>query len=100
MLYFSRQKIDEEAVDYHMQQKKNFSHSHEDEAFRSYKQRFVAGTGSYPLVGTPEKITSELEKFSQAGFNGCALSFVNYTNELPYFCETVMPLLREAGIRA
>ena len=33
--YYSRQNIDEEAVDYHMRQKKNFSHSHEDEAFKS-----------------------------------------------------------------
>ncbi len=54
--YYSRQNIDEEAVDYHMRQKKNFSQSHEDEAFKQYKQRFSAGTGSYPLVGTPEMV--------------------------------------------
>ena len=83
--YYSRQNIDEEAVDYHMQQKKNFSHSHEDEAFKQYKQRFSAGTGSYPLVGTPEKVASELAKFAGAGFNGAALSFVNYKNELAVF---------------
>ena len=97
--YYSRQNIDEEAVDYHMRQKQNFSHSHEDEAFKQYKQRFAAGTGSYPLVGTPDKIASELAKFADAGFNGAALSFVNYKNELPYFCETVMPRLKEAGLR-
>jgi alkanesulfonate monooxygenase SsuD/methylene tetrahydromethanopterin reductase-like flavin-dependent oxidoreductase (luciferase family) len=97
--YYSRQHIDEEAVDYHMRQKKNFSHSHEDEAFRLYKQRFSAGTGSYPLVGTPAKIASELAGFAGAGFNGAALSFVNYKDELPYFCESVVPLLKEAGLK-
>jgi FMNH2-dependent dimethyl sulfone monooxygenase len=97
--YYSRQNIDEEAVDYHMRQKRNFSHSHEDEAFKQYKQRFSAGTGSYPLVGTPDKIATELAKFADAGFNGAALSFVNYKNELPFFCETVIPRLKEAGLR-
>lgn len=97
--YYSRQHIDEAAVAYHMQQKQNFSSSHEDEAFRQYKQRFAAGTGSYPLVGTPQHIAGELAKFAGAGFNGAALSFVNYKNELPYFCEKVIPLLKEAGLR-
>ena len=97
--YYSRQHIDEEAVAYHMQQKKNFSQSHEDSAYRQYKQRFAAGTGSYPLVGTPDRIAEELGKFAGAGFNGAALSFVNYKNELPYFCAEVLPRLAGAGLR-
>ena len=35
----------------------------------------------------------------QAGFAGTTVSFVNFENELPYFIETVLPLLREAGLR-
>jgi alkanesulfonate monooxygenase SsuD/methylene tetrahydromethanopterin reductase-like flavin-dependent oxidoreductase (luciferase family) len=27
------------------------------------------------------------------------VSFVNFTNELPYFIETVLPLLRRRGLR-
>ena len=34
------------------------------------------------------------------GYAGAALSFVNYRAELPFFCERVLPLLREAGLRA
>jgi alkanesulfonate monooxygenase SsuD/methylene tetrahydromethanopterin reductase-like flavin-dependent oxidoreductase (luciferase family) len=98
--YYSRDMIDELAVDYHMQQKKNFSRSHEDEAFRLYKQRFAAGTGSYPLVGTPRKIAEDLAKFAEVGYGGAALSFVNYKDELPYFCQEVIPLLKEAGLRS
>ena len=33
------------------------------------------------------------------GYQGIALSFVNYTQELPYFCDRVLPLLRQAGLR-
>jgi dimethylsulfone monooxygenase len=36
---------------------------------------------------------------SRVGFAGVALSFVNYKDELSYFIETVLPLLREAGVR-
>jgi len=38
-------------------------------------------------------------KISQAGFAGTTVSFVNFKNELPYFIETVLPLLKEAGLR-
>ena len=30
---------------------------------------------------------------------GIALSFVNYTQELPYFCDQVLPVLKQAGYR-
>jgi FMNH2-dependent dimethyl sulfone monooxygenase len=36
---------------------------------------------------------------SEAGFAGTTVSFVNFADELPYFVESVLPLLREAGIR-
>jgi len=38
-------------------------------------------------------------RISQAGFAGTTVSFVNFKNELPYFIETVLPLLKEAGLR-
>ena len=73
-------------------------------ALRLYRQRFAAGAGSYPLVGTPERIVGELARIRAAGFAGVALSFVNYRDELPYFCETVVPAVRAwdagAGARA
>lgn len=36
---------------------------------------------------------------SAQGYEGIALSFVNYTQELPFFCDRVLPLLRQAGLR-
>ncbi|WP_462402355.1 LLM class flavin-dependent oxidoreductase [Pseudomonas sp. Marseille-QA0332] len=98
--HYSVTHADNDALDYHMQQKKGFSQSHSDDAYRLYRQRFAGGTGSYPLIGTPQQIVDEMVKMHEAGFGGAALTFVNYADELPYFCEQVLPLMREAGLRA
>jgi len=90
---------DREAVDYHMASKKEFAGSHDRSAFELYRQRFAGGAGSYPLVGTPETIVDDIMKIANEGYAGAALSFVNYTDELPYFCARVLPLMRQAGLR-
>jgi FMNH2-dependent dimethyl sulfone monooxygenase len=33
------------------------------------------------------------------GFAGTTISFVNFKDELPYFIDGVLPLLRAAGLR-
>lgn len=30
---------------------------------------------------------------AEQGYEGIALTFVNYTQELPYFCDRVLPVL-------
>ena len=90
---------DHAAVDAHMAGKKAFAQSHDPSAFLLYRKRFAGGAGSYPLIGTPERIVDELEKISNEGYAGAALSFVNYTDELPYFCDGVLPLMKQAGLR-
>jgi dimethylsulfone monooxygenase len=55
--------------------------------------------GGYPFVGTPDRVADELESISRAGVRGIALSFVNYLDELPYFCDEVLPRLARAGVR-
>jgi alkanesulfonate monooxygenase SsuD/methylene tetrahydromethanopterin reductase-like flavin-dependent oxidoreductase (luciferase family) len=90
---------DHDAVEQHMSSKRKFSGSHDDESYRLYRQRFAGGAGSYPLVGSPETIAEQMAQISEAGFSAIALSFVNYREELPYFCENVLPLLAERGLR-
>ncbi len=90
---------DHAAVDAHMAGKKEFSQSHDRDAYDRYRQRFAGGAGSYPLVGTPERIVEDMLAISKKGYAGIALSFVNYTHELPFFCDRVLPLLRQAGLR-
>jgi FMNH2-dependent dimethyl sulfone monooxygenase len=100
--YYTRYAVtmaDHAAVDQHMAGKKEFSQSHDAHAYDRYRQRFAGGAGTYPLIGTPEKIADEMIAISAQGYEGIALSFVNYTQELPYFCDRVLPLLREAGYR-
>lgn len=98
--HYSITMADDAAVDEHMSKKKEFAHSHDEEAFRIYRQRFAAGAGTYPLVGTPEQIVAELLQVAAQGYAGAALSFVNYTYELPFFCDRVLPLMKQAGLRS
>jgi alkanesulfonate monooxygenase SsuD/methylene tetrahydromethanopterin reductase-like flavin-dependent oxidoreductase (luciferase family) len=55
--------------------------------------------GGYPFVGTPDRVAEELAGISNAGVRGIGLSFVNYLDELPYFCDEVLPRLERAGVR-
>jgi len=65
------------------------------------KRRYFAGNaiGGYPYVGTPDRVAEELANISRAGMRGIAVSFVNYLNELPYFCDAVLPRLARLGVR-
>jgi len=45
-------------------------------------------------------VAQQLIDLSQAGLTGIAVSFVNYIDELPFFCDEVIPRLRRAGVRA
>jgi len=57
------------------------------------------GVGGYPFVGSPEKVADEFANLSRAGFRGLAVSFINYVNDVPYFCDEVLPRLARAGLR-
>ena len=50
-------------------------------------------------MGTPDRVAEELANVSRAGMRGIAVSFVNYLNELPYFCDEVLPRLARLGVR-
>jgi alkanesulfonate monooxygenase SsuD/methylene tetrahydromethanopterin reductase-like flavin-dependent oxidoreductase (luciferase family) len=95
---YAAHEADHAAVDAHMAGKKEFSSSHDKDAYDRYRQRFAGGAGTYPLVGTPQRIVGEMAAINAEGFAGIALSFVNYSYELPFFCDRVLPLLREAGL--
>jgi FMNH2-dependent dimethyl sulfone monooxygenase len=87
------------SVDHYMGAKEKFSGSHEADAYRLHRKRFAGGAGTYPLVGTPAHIAAEMVRMAETGFAGTTVSFVNFRDELPYFIATVLPLLREAGLR-
>ena len=70
-----------------------------DHAVKAMQERFIAGWGGYPIVGTPEQVTEELGKLNEAGMEGMIFGLIDYNEELKYFGERVMPLLKEAGLR-
>ncbi|WP_199432052.1 LLM class flavin-dependent oxidoreductase [Qaidamihabitans albus] len=70
-----------------------------DHAARQMQERFIAGWGGYPIIGTPEQVTEELGKLNEAGMEGMIFGLIDYNEELKYFGDKVMPLLKEAGLR-
>jgi alkanesulfonate monooxygenase SsuD/methylene tetrahydromethanopterin reductase-like flavin-dependent oxidoreductase (luciferase family) len=44
-------------------------------------------------------VTAQLARLADAGLTGIAVSFVNYLDELPYFCAEVLPRLARLGLR-
>jgi alkanesulfonate monooxygenase SsuD/methylene tetrahydromethanopterin reductase-like flavin-dependent oxidoreductase (luciferase family) len=52
-----------------------------------------------PITGSPDAVAKQLSEISAAGFNGLAISFINYLDELPYFRDEVLPRLERLGLR-
>ena len=90
---------DTASVDRYMSAKQSNSGSHDEAAYRLHRKRFAAGAGTYPLVGTPAHIAGEMERIAAAGFAGTTVSFLNFADELPYFIDAVLPMMRDAGLR-
>ncbi|MBP2365605.1 LLM class flavin-dependent oxidoreductase [Pseudonocardia parietis] len=66
----------------------------------SYQERFIAGWGGYPIVGTPEQVADEMLRIhNTGGMNGMIMGMLDYHEEMDYFGDNVMPLLKQAGLR-
>jgi len=67
--------------------------------FMRQRAAFAHGNSGVPIVGDPDHIAEKLIELSRAGLSGIAVSLVNYADELPFFCDEVMPRLQRAGLR-
>jgi alkanesulfonate monooxygenase SsuD/methylene tetrahydromethanopterin reductase-like flavin-dependent oxidoreductase (luciferase family) len=81
------------AVDRLMDVQSRFAKSFSADELQKFRVRFAAGHGTYPLVGSPDDIAAEIARIEATGLAGIAVSFVNYLDELPYFCAEVLPRL-------
>ena len=96
--YYAVEMADNEALDNWVGAKQATSASIPDEVYRQ-RRRVAGGHGSVPLIGTPDKVAADLIELHEAGFAGTTVSFFDFTNELPFFIDRVLPLLEEAGLR-
>ena len=69
------------------------------DGWQSMAENLIAGYGAIPLVGTAEQIVEGMLAFSNAGLDGITLSWVNYEEGLTQFQETILPMMRQAGLR-
>jgi len=69
------------------------------EAFQAERLKQANGMGGLPIVGAPDRVAAMLAALAAAGLAGIAISFVNYLDELPFFCAEVLPRLETMGLR-
>jgi alkanesulfonate monooxygenase SsuD/methylene tetrahydromethanopterin reductase-like flavin-dependent oxidoreductase (luciferase family) len=70
-----------------------------DTQIKQFAERFIAGWGGYPLVGTPQQIVDQMLALSEIGIEGIILSWLDYSEEIDYFGTRVLPLMEQAGLR-
>jgi alkanesulfonate monooxygenase SsuD/methylene tetrahydromethanopterin reductase-like flavin-dependent oxidoreductase (luciferase family) len=87
------------AVDNILAMKNITPQTHAPEEFRRIRDHQANGMGGLPLVGDPDTVAIDLAKLAAFGLTGIAVSFVNYLDELPYFCAEVLPRLARSGLR-
>jgi FMNH2-dependent dimethyl sulfone monooxygenase len=97
--FYAEEMADNEAVEFHQRKKDEHYGAVEPDAVKIERRRYAGGTGSYPLIGRPERIADEIVRMHQLGLSGATISFVNFNEELPFFVERVVPLLEQAGLR-
>ena len=97
--WYANENADWDAVDNLMTLQGMHAQSFTKEALAMFRDRFAAGHGGFPLVGTPDRIADLLEQLSATGVAGTTLSFVDYAKEFPYFRQEVMPRLEAKGLR-
>ena len=87
------------AVDNILAMKNVTAEQHAPAAFQRLRNHQANGMGGLPLIGDPDSVAQQLAQLAAAGLTGIAVSFVNYLDELPYFCAEILPRLARLGLR-
>ena len=62
-------------------------------------ERQVLARGNFCAIGDPDHVASQLVRLHEVGFDGLALNFVNYLDDVEYFAQEVLPRLEKQGLR-
>ena len=87
------------AVDNILAMKNITPQMHSPEEFQRLRNHQANGMGGLPLVGDPDLVSRDMVRLAALGLKGIAVSFLNYLDELPYFCAEVLPRLARLGLR-
>ncbi|MGV2106086.1 LLM class flavin-dependent oxidoreductase [Agrobacterium vitis] len=55
--------------------------------------------GNIEIIGSPEQVVEQLLALHKAGIDGVQLNFYDFRDDLDYFAERILPLLKQAGLR-
>jgi FMNH2-dependent dimethyl sulfone monooxygenase len=97
--YYVIEKGDSVAADNMVEMLGIHSQSWPKEAFAKFKNDLIAGWGGFPLIGTAEQITDGLQLLADSGVDGLVLSWPNYLGGIEQFSQSVVPLLKQSGLR-
>jgi FMNH2-dependent dimethyl sulfone monooxygenase len=74
------------------------AHAWRGRAVHDRPEQRVLG-GNIQIVGTPEQVVEHIRRLKDVGIDGVQLSFYDFKPDLTLFGESVLPLLRQAGLR-
>ena len=97
--YIVHQKGDWDAVSFALSTMGINAKTFPPEAMENLKQYFIAGWGSYPLIGTKEQVVDGLRMLCAMGLDGVLLSWPRYEQGMREFKDVTYPLLVQAGLR-
>jgi FMNH2-dependent dimethyl sulfone monooxygenase len=63
------------------------------------RERYCAGSGTFPFVGSPDDVADTFKQLSDAGLNGMAFGLPDYIDDFPVFRDEVIPRLERLGLR-
>lgn len=69
-------------------------------SWRGHERNQRIAGGNIQLIGTPEQVVDWLVRLRAAGCDGVQINFFDFAPELEFFGERVLPLMRQAGLRA
>jgi alkanesulfonate monooxygenase SsuD/methylene tetrahydromethanopterin reductase-like flavin-dependent oxidoreductase (luciferase family) len=98
--YIVHEKGDWEGADYMMSIRiSGGSQSTPPEKVRQLKERYISGSGTFPVIGSYDDAAETYKRLSDAGLDGLAVALVNYIDEFPHLRDGVLPRLERLGLR-
>lgn len=75
------------------------SRSVPEDKMRATKERYISGSGTFPVIGSYDDVAATYKRLSDAGLDGMAVALVNYLNEFPGLRDEVLPRMERLGLR-